>query len=485
MFTVKEIAEATGGAIQVRGSRFEVGAAPGGGDSGAMERRVSGVSTDSRTAISGQLFVPLKGEKFDGHDYLAALFAKGVKTALVEDKRSDEFTSLDDATLIAVPDTLVALGDLARSYRKRFSLPIVGITGSNGKTTTKEMLAAILASNGEGLKTSGNLNNLIGLPQMVFQLKDEHKWAVFEMGMSEFGEIDRLAEIAAPDIGIITNAYPAHLASMGSVAGVARAKGELFSRLLPGSTAIYNADDALISACPTSAGVIRRGFGLRGAEITAVDLKSCGNQGQSFTLKVGEKKAELMLHAFGLHNVYNALAAAAAADSLGLSMDAIVSGLASFSPYDKRFKLEDLGPIVLIDDSYNSNPASTGAALLTLQGLKRDKRAIAVLGDMLELGEESLAAHRDVGHLAASCADRLYLYGKMGQAVAEAALEAGMPDNEVVCAASHAEILSDIVKDHLDGDYILIKGSRGMRMDIVSAALRETFSSPGYSGGRS
>lgn len=468
MFTVKEIAAAIGGKII-----------------GPMERKVSGVSTDSRTAIPGELFIPLKGGKFDGHDYLAALFDKGVTVALVDEKRAGGFNPPVEATLIEVPDTLVALGDLASSYRKRFSLPVVGITGSNGKTTTKEMLAAIFDSHGEGLKTSGNLNNLIGLPQMVFQLNEGHQWAVLEMGMSEFGEIDRLAEIAAPDIGIITNAYPAHLASMGSVAGVAKAKGELFRRLLPGKTAIYNADDALIAACPTPDGVIRRCFGLHGAEITAIDLKSCGNQGQSFTLKIGEKTADLMLHAFGLHNVYNALAAAAAADSLGLSMEAIVSGLASFTPYDKRFKLEDLGPIVLIDDSYNSNPASTGAALLTLQGLKGDKRAIAVLGDMLELGEESLAAHRDVGHLAASCVDRLYLFGAMVQAVAEAALETGMPENEVVCAASHDEILRDIVKDHLDGDYILVKGSRGMRMDIVSCGLRDIFSSPDYSGGRS
>lgn len=468
MFTVQEIAAATGGKII-----------------GSVERTVSGVSTDSRTATPGQLFIPLKGERFDGHDYLAELFAKGITVALVEEKRLSAFTPPAAVTLISVPEPLVALGDLAGSYRKRFSLPVVGITGSNGKTTTKEMLAAILAVCGEGLKTSGNLNNLIGLPQMVLQLREDHNWAVFEMGMSEFGEIDRLAEIAAPDIGVITNAYPAHLASMGSVAGVARAKGELFRRLLPGKTAIYNADDALISACPVPAGVIRRGFGLHGAEITALDLKSCGNQGQSFTLKIGDKTADLMLHAFGLHNIYNALAAAAAADSLGLPIEAIVAGLTAFTPYEKRFKLEELGPIVLIDDSYNSNPASTGAALLTLQGLKGDKRAIAVLGDMLELGEESLAAHRDVGHLAVSCADRLYLFGAMGQAVAEAALEMGMPEKEVFCAASHDEILRDIVKDHLDGDYILVKGSRGMRMDIVSRGLRDIFSSPEYSGGRS
>lgn len=468
MFSVKEIATATGGKI-----------------SGSIERQVSGVSTDSRTAAAGQLFVPLKGERFDGHDYLPELFEKGVAVALIAEGRRSAVSPSPDVTLITVQDTLTALGDLALAYRRRFSLPVIGITGSNGKTTTKEMLAAILAARGEGLKTSGNLNNLIGLPQMVFQLRKEHQWAVFELGMNEFGEIDRLAAIAAPQIGIITNAFPAHLASMGSVAGVAKAKGEIFLRLLPGDVAIYNADDALITACPTPDGVLRRGFGLHGAEITALNLTPCGNQGQSFTLKIGARTADLKLQAFGLHNIYNALAAAAAADSLGLPLEAIVSGLSAFTPYDKRFKLDDLGVIVLIDDSYNSNPASAGAALLTLRGLKGGSRGIAVLGDMLELGEESRSAHRDVGRLAATCVDRLYLFGEMGQLVAEAALEAGMPENEVVCVASHDEILQDIVKDHLDGDYILVKGSRGMRMDIVSSCLRETFSGPEYTGGRS
>lgn len=467
MFTVMEIAAATGGKI-----------------TGAVERTVSGVSTDSRTAAAGQLFIPLKGERFDGHDYLPELFARGLTVALAQEKRLPAFPLPAEVTLITVPETLTALGDLARAYRQRFSLPVVAITGSNGKTTTKEMLATILAAAGEGLKTYGNLNNLIGLPQMILQLKAEHKWGVFELGMSEFGEIDRLAEIAAPDIGIITNAYPAHLASMGSVAGVARAKGELFKRLAPGKTAIYNADDPLIASCPAPSGVSRRGFGLRDAEITALDLKSCGNRGQSFTLKIGGKTAQLTLHAFGRHNIYNALAAAAAADTLGLSIGEIVAGLTAFTPFDKRFRLEELGPIVLIDDSYNSNPASTGAALLTLQGLKGGKRAIAILGDMLELGEESLAAHRDVGRLAASCVDRLYLFGAMGEAVIAGALEAGMAEKELIHAASHDEILRDIVKDHLDGDYILVKGSRGMRMDKVAAGLRDIFSSPEYSGGR-
>lgn len=467
MFTVKEIAAATGGRI-----------------SGNQEGDVSGVSTDSRTASPGQLFIPLRGERFDGHDYLAAVFARGVTVALAEERCLTAQTMPAGVTVIVVKDTLCALGDLARAYRRRFSLPVVAITGSNGKTTTKEMLAAILATGGPGLKTSGNLNNLVGLPLMVLQLSKEHTWAVFELGMSEFGEIDRLAEIVAPRVGVITNVFPAHLASMGSMNGVARAKGELFLRLAPGTTAIYNAGDPLVSALPVPDGVSRVGFGLHGAEVTAVDIVPQGIEGQRFTLKIGTESAEVMLRAFGLHSICNALAAAAAAAALGLPLAAIVDGLTAFTPYDKRFKLSDLGAIVLIDDSYNANPASVGAALLTLRELKGTRRGIAVLGDMLELGEESEAAHRDVGHLAANCVDRLYLYGTMGRVVAAAALEAGMPAGEVIVAASHEEIQQDIVKDHLDGDYIMVKGSRGMRMDIVSTALQENFSGSDYGVGR-
>jgi UDP-N-acetylmuramoyl-tripeptide--D-alanyl-D-alanine ligase len=465
MFTIGEIAAATGGRII-----------------GNPDKRVSGVSTDSRTVTPGRLFVPLRGERFDGHDYLPEVFAKGIQASLIEESRVPAVDLPEDVTIVVVPDTLAALGDLAAFHRRRFSIPVVGITGSNGKTTTKEMLAAILEQSGKGLKTSGNLNNLIGLPQMVFQLGRDHKWAIFEMGMSEPGEIDRLAQIAAPDVGVITNAFPAHLASMGSVEAVARAKGELFIRLPEEGWAIYNADDPLISRCPSPDGVSRRGFGLHGADVTAANLVSMGKDGQNFTLRIGERSGDLLLRAFGMHNIYNALAAAAAADALGIGLETIISGLSSFTPYDKRFRLEDLGSIVLIDDSYNANPASAGAALLTLRELKGEKRAIAVLGDMLELGEESVSAHRDVGHLAATCVERLYVYGKMGSVVAEAAIDAGLSISEVIVANTHDEIMQDIVKDHLDGDYIMVKGSRGMRMDIVSSALRETFSGPAYGG---
>jgi UDP-N-acetylmuramoyl-tripeptide--D-alanyl-D-alanine ligase len=465
MFTIGEIAAATGGRII-----------------GNPDKRVSGVSTDSRTVTPGRLFVPLRGERFDGHDYLPEVFAKGIQTSLVEESRVLAVALPEDVTVVVVPDTLAALGDLAAFHRRRFSITVVGITGSNGKTTTKEMLAAILEQSGNGLKTSGNLNNLIGLPQMVFQLGRDHKWAIFEMGMSEPGEIDRLAQIAAPNVGVITNAFPAHLASMGSVEAVARAKGELFLRLPEGGWAVYNADDSLISKCPSPERVSRRGFGLHGADVNAANLVSMGKEGQKFTLRIGDRSGDLLLRAFGTHNIYNALAAAAAADSLGIGLEAIISGLSSFTPYDKRFRLEDLGSIVLIDDSYNANPASVGAALLTLRELKGEQRAIAVLGDMLELGEESASAHRDAGHLAATCVERLYVFGKMGVVVAEAAIDAGLSRSEVIIANTHDEIMQDIVKDHLDGDYIMVKGSRGMRMDIVSSALRETFSGPGYGG---
>jgi UDP-N-acetylmuramoyl-tripeptide--D-alanyl-D-alanine ligase len=463
IFTITEIVAATRGRLI-----------------GSFADSVSGISTDSRRVVSDELFVPLRGERFDGHRFLAEVAAKGVRVALAEEGWLAGNSLPAIPALVAVPDSLRALGDLAAAWRRHFPLPVIGITGSNGKTTTKEMLAGIMELHGAGLKTAGNLNNLVGLPQMVFRLGAEHRWAAFEMGMSEFGEIDRLAEIAAPVIGVITNVYPAHLATLGSIAGVAKAKGELFLRLPPGGTAVFNADDVLVSKLPVPAGVERLGFGLHGAEVTALDIRSHGCEGQSFRLQIGAESREIMLRAFGQHNIYNALAAAAVAAAAGIGLDDTAAGLAGFTPYDKRFSLEDLQVVKLVDDSYNANPASVGAAFLTARELKGDNRCIAVLGDMLELGDESLNAHRDVGRLAATCVDRLYLYGEMAAATAVGALESGMADTEVIVAATHEEIVADIIKDHTDGDMIIVKGSRGMRMDLVAAALRENFSGAAY-----
>lgn len=452
MFSFAEIATATGGVIH-----------------GPADGVISAVSSDSRRVMPGELFVALRGDRFDGHDFIAEVASKGVSAVLAEVLPQN---GVEGVTLVIVPDTLRALGDLAAAWRRRFNLPIVAITGSNGKTTSKEMLAAILDQTGSGLKTAGNLNNLIGLPQMLFKLEKGHRWAVLEMGMSEPGEIDRLAEIAAPQTGIVLNAFAAHLQSMGDVASVARAKGELLLRLPVGGCAIVNADDALIAAQPIADGVKRLSFGMNDADVTASGVESLGVDGQRFMLHLPGHSLTVQLHAFGRHNIYNALAAAAAAFVLGITPEKIASGLENFRPYDKRFQLETVGGLNLIDDSYNANPASMAAALKTLAELKGDKRAFVALGDMLELGGNEVELHRALGAEAAKVADRLYLCGNLAACMAEEAIAAGMDPDAIICTPNHDEIVVDIVAYAQAGDFVLTKGSRGMRMDIVAEGIR-------------
>ena len=466
LFRVSDILAATGGELI----------------SGSPDLAIAGVSTDSRTVAPGELFVPLVGERFDGHDFLAEVSERGVAALLCGRDRLGALSGQVGAVCIAVNDTLRALGDLATWYRNRFQIPVIGVTGSNGKTTTKEMLAAILGMTGRGLKTSGNLNNLIGLPRMLFQLQEQHQWAVLEMGMSEFGEIDRLAEIAGPRIGIITNAVPAHLESLGSVEGVAKAKGELFLRLPVGGVAVFNADDHRIAACPSPDGVARISFGLGKADVTLRELSGLGRRGQSFKLLLGSREIPVTLRALGRHNLYNALAAAAAADQLGVALETIKAGLESFSPYDKRFALEEVGGLVLIDDSYNSNPASVRAALETVRDIREECGAVAVLGDMLELGESTAELHREVGRLAASCIDRLYLLGEMAGQVADGARAEGMAAGSILIAGSHEEILADLLRLAVPGDHILVKGSRGMRMERIAEGIRNAYAVAGSKG---
>lgn len=455
-FTVGQIAEAVGGIVI-----------------GSSEGRVAGVSTDSRTVEPGELFVPLRGERFDGHRFIEMAVARGVRVLLAEPAHCDPEALPPGITCITVTDTLRALGDLAAFHRNRFAVPVVAVTGSNGKTTTKEMLAAILRRTGDGLKTAGNLNNLIGLPQMVLQLNGGHRWAVLEMGMSEPGEIDRLAEIARPDVGIVTNVAPAHLQSMGTVAAVAAAKGELFIRLRRGNTAVFNADDPLVAGLPTPDGVRRISYGLGDAQVRAEKVEARGREGQTFTLSLPSAMIPVKLRAFGRHNVLNALAAATAAHVLGLGPDEIKAGLESFAPVDKRFSPEEIGGIMLIDDSYNANPASMRAALGTVAELK-EGRGIAVLGDMLELGDSSPAAHEEVGRQAARCVERLYLMGSLAECVARGALAEGLPAESIFLAKSHVEIVDDLLGTIRPGDCILVKGSRGMRMETVAEGLRRT-----------
>ncbi len=459
-FTVMEIAEA------VRGLVF-----------GSENTDVCGVSTDSRTVEAGELFIPLRGERFDGHEYIPAACQRGVRVFLAERERSAAMELSPTATCIRVTDTLRALGDLASFHRNRFFPAVIGITGSNGKTTTKEMLASILSRTGEGLKTSGNLNNLIGLPHMLFRLHGEHRWAVLEMGMSEPGEIDRLAEIARPDVGVITNASPAHLLSMGSVDAVASAKGELLMRLSDGGTAVLNADDPLVSRLPSPTGVRRILFGFGTGDVVADEIRDLGREGQEFALSLPSGSVTVRMKVFGRHNIANALAAAAAAHASGVAADDIRAGLESFAPFEKRFAPEDLDGILLVDDSYNANPASMRAALVTVRTLKERGRGIAVLGDMLELGESSADLHEQIGLLAAETVERLYLLGEMAGDIARGAMAGGLPTSSILVAKSHGEIIDDAIRFLAKGDCIIVKGSRGMRMETVAEGIRKAFRS--------
>jgi len=451
-FDFAEIVEITGGRMTPAGAKGSV----------------TGISTDSRTIRPGELFVPLRGPNFDGHDFLARALRNGAAACL-----SEEVIAGFPVPVIRVGNTLEALGNLGQAARRRFSGPLVAITGSSGKTTTKEMLAGILGLTGPGLKTQGNYNNLIGLPLTLFQLLPEHRWAVLEMGMSARGEIARLAEIGRPNVGIITNVGEAHLETLHGLDGVARAKGELFAALGPGCTAVINADDERVAAIPVANGVTRLLYGLSDrAAVRAERLSGKGAQVR-FELVCSAGRQPVTLQVAGKFNVSNALAAAAAALALDVPLPAIVQGLEGFRPVSGRMETVPLpGGVTLVEDTYNANPLSMTAALRTLVEMNGGSRCIAVLGDMLELGETAGELHRQVGETAAGCADLLLVLGEHAEAVAAGARAGGLAADRVRVLESHEQAIELLRQLLQPGDRVLVKGSRGMRMERISNALR-------------
>ena len=459
MFTEAEILQATGGRLV-----------------GAPFGTVSSVSSDSRSITHGQLFVALEGEHFNGHDYIQQALDCGAAACIVSERWAAAQAPVSVLPLVAVTDTLWALGSLAKHYRQRFSIPVIGVTGSNGKTTTKEMIASILSLTGRGLKTSGNLNNLIGLPQMVFQLSGADTWAVFEMGMSELGEIDRLADIASPTIGVVLNAFPAHLASMGTVEAVARAKGELLFKITDGGLAVINADDSRIASLPQNPSARRLSFGINRGEVRAENIVNHGVFGQQFELVTPKGTTSVTLQAPGSHAIYNALAASAATLDL-VPLETIRIGLGQFKPYSGRFQIERLREnIILIDDSYNANPASMKAALSTVQEIKEDRTVHLVLGDMLELGAEEHQLHQQLGGRSAHVANHLYLMGTFSKDTKAGAVAAGLEESAITCSVDHSSLYQDLISRLGSNDLILIKGSRGMKMDVIATMLRTAYS---------
>lgn len=449
---MRAVAEITGGYLMQNGASVEF----------------QGISTDSRTVQPGDLFVPLRGDRFDGHDYLTQAIQRGAAACL-----SEEVLGGLLVPVVKVADTLKALGDLAAAVRRQFAGPVVGITGTSGKTTCKEMLAAILEQIGPGLKSAGNFNNLIGVPLTLFGLRPEHHWAVVEMGMSARGEIARLAEIAAPNIGLITNVGAGHLENFEGISGVARAKGELFISLPAEGVALINADDSEVLTLPVANGVRKIFFGLSpDADVRASEI-AAHNGSVSFDLTIGGAVQRVTLPLPGRHNVVNALGAAAAATVLGVGLKEIAAGLGDFKPCPGRMELLEFpGDIVVLEDSYNANPLSVHAALDALYDLGSPGQRIAVLADMLELGPSSPDLHHQIGILVAKRADRLFTYGALAKEIARGAMDAGLPVENVFVANSHDELAARLLEVLQAGDRVLIKGSRGMRMEKVTAALR-------------
>jgi UDP-N-acetylmuramoyl-tripeptide--D-alanyl-D-alanine ligase len=423
----------------------------------------TGCGTDSRTLNAGELFLALSGPHHDGHEFVAEARKRGAAAAVVERPIAASLP------LLVVPDTLAALGSLAALWRARFPIPLVAVTGSNGKTTVKEMLLSILSRNGATAATRGNLNNEIGVPLCLFVLDDTHRYAVVEMGANHPGEIARLCRIAEPTVAVVTCCAPAHLEGFGSVEGVARAKGEIFASLGADGVAVINQDDDFAPLWHTLAGLRRRiGFGLRpGAEVTArLAPNDEGLSGSRFLLETPRGAAAVHLPLLGTHNVLNACAAAACAEALGISIEHTVGGLESVQAVRGRLTAYDGPPGVrVLDDSYNANPGSLRAALEVLAHCRGERWV--VLGDMGELGAESPKLHRDAGHLAKALGiERLYGLGDLcRESVAGFGPGARhFPDIESLLTALSAELHA--------GVHLLVKGSRAMRMERVVGDLR-------------
>lgn len=443
---------------------------------GRPDAHFDGIAIDSRTIAARQLFVAIRGEKHDGHTFIEQVAAKGVRGILVN---ADTETTMphdrwraQGVTCVAVADTTAALGRLAAFQRSRAQIPVVAITGSNGKTTTRQMTTLIMARRFNTLSTEGNYNNEIGLPLTLFRLSDAHQAAVLELGMNHPGEMTRLGAICRPTIALITTIGPAHLEFLGSLEGVARAKGELMAQVLPGGIVALNADDPHVAALARQTDRRCIFFGTEAsAKIRARDIREA-EQGVAFDLVLPNETIPIALKTPGRFMVTNALAAATAGHLAGLRAEEIKAGLEAFSPGKGRLHVvSSAGGGHIIDDTYNANPASMAAAIDTLTALRKAQPGIIVLGDMLELGAQAERLHRELGEKAGrSGAERLYVHGPHGPVVCQGAVQAGMEAGRIMAGTKEA-IIADLLPRLTADHWVLVKGSRGMAMETVVAAI--------------
>jgi len=465
MWTLDEVLTGSGGSLQGHSER---------------QKTLDGFSIDTRTLAPKALFIALSGPHFDGHDYVEEAFRKKGIGALVSraafaERKARWRPLLKTFSFILVVDPLAALQALAAWHRLRFTLPLIGITGSNGKTTTKEMCASILEQRGPALKTEGNLNNHIGLPLTLLGLEKRHTAATIEMGINNKGEMKALCDIAKPTLGLISNIGAAHLEGLGDLEGVAKEKTVLFEAVKKTGTAVINRDDPFLKACENRFPK-HWTFGLDpGADLCAEDLvdSPAGIQFKIRRRRTGDASRRITLPLPGRHQVLNALGASAVASALGWALEEIQAGLERFRPPAQRMEIIKRQGLTLLFDVYNANPDSMKAALKVLAAYPPDRgERIAVLGEMLELGPNTKSAHLDMGRTLAELGiDRLIAVGPSAEATAEGARQSGMPEQAL---SSHPDLRSaaTALRPFLKkGVTLLLKGSRGMRMEKLMEAL--------------
>jgi UDP-N-acetylmuramoyl-tripeptide--D-alanyl-D-alanine ligase len=451
-------------------------------------------SIDSRTIVPGAIFFAVKGERLDGHDYVDAALKKGAAAAVVRNDQLHRYAGneiaipfvCDDtkdagrsaratpaSRLLAVDDTLVALQTLAKAVRRLWGKPLVGVTGSAGKTTTKEAIAHVLGARFNVLKSEGNFNNHFGLPLMLLKLEPEHDVAVIEMGMSHAGEIRALASIALPEIGVVTNVAPVHLEFFDSIAGIARAKYELIEGLPSTGTAVLNADDEYVSQFGRDfkGRVITYGIRSR-ADVSAEDIRSAGAEGSQFSVVAGSGRELARLPLVGEHNILNALAAVAVGMALGLTLPECVAALATLAQPDKRGQVLHLGNITVINDCYNSNPKALDAMVDALAIMPAGRR-IVVAGEMLELGPAAAEMHRAAGrHVAEKKIDLFVGVRGLAQAMVDGARESGAQTEFLATPEEAGEWLARETRDH---DVVLLKASRGVKLEKALETWKAAF----------
>ncbi|MFT5441689.1 MAG: UDP-N-acetylmuramoyl-tripeptide--D-alanyl-D-alanine ligase [Myxococcota bacterium] len=441
---------------------------------GDPNTQLLGLSIDTRTVRDGQLFAAIVGPNHDAHAYLAEATSAGASALLIAKGREDSISSEIAIPVIAVADTTRGIQDLAAAHRQRFAGTVVGLTGSSGKTTTKEMTASVLSTAGPCLKTQGNLNNEYGVPLTLLSREDTHTRAVVEMGMNHRGEIARLAEIAKPDIALVTNVGTAHIEYLGSQTEIAAEKGDLFAALGASGIAVANWDDKNVREQSARAPAEVISFGMSpDACVRASDVRFADDGFYEFTLTAPAGSTSVRIGGLGDTTIINALAAAAVGVACELSLDQIANGLADYEGIAGRMSKKAIaGDITLIDDTYNANPQSMQAAIASVASLASKGRAIAVLGAMAELGDNAAQAHLDTGkQVFKTGVSLLVAVGKRAAGIAEGAIAAGMA-KENVKRVEGPEAACNALKSELQpGDWVLVKGSRAARMERIVETL--------------